>query len=1071
LPTVPHRLCTVFVAGALLAGLATAQSVPLARAPTPVDLTEVSWRLIGPFRGGWSEMVEGIPGHPDSYVFGAAGGGVWRTDNGGRTWRSLFDTGPSAPVGAIAVAPSDPQTIYIGTGQPEPRYDVAAGAGVYRSRDGGLTWQALGLQDTRHIGRIWVHPRDPQTVLVAALGHIFGPNAQRGVFRSVDGGANWTQVLQIDADTGAVDIASDPADPQVLIAASWQARQFPWQSYYTPIAGPGSALYRSVDDGVSWHKLGGAGWPQGPLGRISIATARTPAGLRVYAVVAAEKESGLYRSDDGGARWERVNPEPGLSNYYASRISVAHDDPDTVYTVGQSIRRCTAGGRDCTIIKGSPGGDDYHQVWIDPEHPDHIAAASDQGTVISTDRGRTWSSWLNQPTGQFYHLATDERFPYWIYAAQQDSGTVAIASRSDYGAIGPRDANPVGADERDDVIPDPDDLNIVYGSGLGGRVTRFDRRTGQVANITPYPVPNYGKRQTTTAHHFPWVTPLAISRKGPKTLYLGGEVLFASRDEGRHWVIASPDLTGKVAGAARCDGDVVLANTRACGYGSIWTIAPSPRHAGEIWVGTDDGLIQRTGDGGAHWADRTPAGLAPWTKVATIEPSPLEDGVAYAALDGQRRDDFRPAVLKTRDDGRSWQDATGDLPAEHIVHVLRADPLRRGLLYAGTETGVFVSADDGAHWLPLGAGLPTAGVRDLLVHGNDLIAATQGRAIWILDDLTPLRALAAGVATPERPFLVTPAAAWRVRFNNNHDTPMPEEEPVGRNPPEGALLDYWLPRPAQRVEIEIRDAQGALVQRLSSEPGDEPAADRYFSATWVQGAPTLAHDAGMHRTSWNLRYARPRAIQYEYSIAAVPGRPTPLLPEGPYATPGRYRVTLRVDGATSEQELLLRPDPRVSVETANLRRSLRLSQSIALALARARQGYGEAQAAAQQLAGTGAALAGAPARDGLRKQVSDLLDTLKAPPGTPSFEYLSRVLTAIESDLETTDLSPTDAQEQVVASTRAAIDARWKQWLRWREQDLATVNAALAAAGVVPVRIPPADALVVTPPEGGEDLP
>ena len=1062
-------LLGLLVTGGLLSGEGARGAQVLA--PTPSDFAQLPWRLVGPFRGGWSEMVEGIPGRPDSYVFGASGGGVWRTDNGGRTWRSLFDQGPVAPVGALAVAPSDPQTLYIGTGQPEPRYDVTRGAGIFGSTDGGLTWRSLGLADTHHIGRIWVHPRDPHTVLVAAVGHFFGPNEQRGVFRSNDGGASWSQVLKIDADTGVVDLVADPADPQVIFAAAWQARQYPWQSYFTPVAGPGSAIYRSGDGGEHWSRLGGKAWPQGALGRISLATARTARGLRLYAVVSDAKAGGIYRSDDGGGNWERVNDEPAVTSWYASRITVAPDDPDTVYTVGQSIRRCGNGGRDCTIIKGAPGGDDFHQVWIDPAHPDHLAATSDQGTTISTDRGLTWSSWHNQPTGQFYHLAADERTPYWIYSGQQDSGSVAIASRSDFGAIGTRDWHPVGADERDYDLPDPDDPAIVYGSGLGGRISRFDTRTGQVANITPFPVPNYGKRQTATAHHFAWVTPLALSRRGPKTLYLGGEELLASTDEGRHWASISPDLTGKLPGAQRCDGDVALADARACGYGSIWTIAPSPHQEGEVWIGTDDGLIQVTRDGGAHWADRTPAGLAAWSKVASIDLSELDRGVAYASIDNRRRDDFRPMVLKTQDYGATWQDLTTDLPGDRTVTVVRADPQRRGLLYAGTETGVYVSLDDGAHWVPLQSGLPTATVNDLLVHGNDLIAATQGRALWILDDLTPLRALAGGMAQALQPALIAPAPAWRMRFDSNTDTPLPAEEGVGTNPPEGAVLDYWLPQAVRHVRIEIRDASGALVQRLSSDPAPGPVVEPYFSAAWLRPPQALPTDRGLHRVSWNLRYSRPQAIRYKYSIAAVPGRSTPITPQGALALPGHYRVKLRADGYVSEQSLELRQDPRSPAGADALASSLQLSQSIARGLARAHQGYGEAATVVEQLTKALSALPETDASGPLRGQITGLLAALKTPEGGPQYDSQSTILAGIETDLELADLAPTEPQRRYATEAIAAVDALWAHWTQLRDHDLAAINAALGAAGIATIRIPPAAALEVKPPDDGEDLP
>ncbi len=804
--------------------VAAAMAATLAAAAEPAP--DLSWRLLGPFRGGWSEMVEGVPSAPDTFVFGASGGGVWRTHDAGRTWQSVFDQGPTAPIGAVAISPSDPRTIYIGSGQPEPRYDVAGGAGVFKSTDGGDTWRSVGLQDTRHIGRIWVDPTDSGTVLVAAVGHFFGPNAQRGVFRSGDGGKTWTQTLKVNDDTGAVDLAADPLDSKVVFAATWQARQYPWQSYFTPVAGPSSGVYRSGDGGLTWAPLGGLGWPGGPLGRISLATARTPGGLRVYAVVSADKAGGLYRSDDGGASWARVNDEQAFTSYYASHVTVDPANPDVVYLVGQSVRRCVDGGKTCEIVRGAPGGDDYHQVWINPAHPDHMATASDQGAAISVDGGKTWSSWYNQPTGQFYHLAADNDFPYRVYSGQQDSGTVGIATRSDYGALHEREWRPVGGDERDYEIPDPGDSSIVYGTGLGGAVTRWDARTGQVSNISPYLEPNYGRRQTTTAHHFVWVTPMAVSRVGPTTLYLGGEAVFSSHDQGRSWSVISPDLTGKAPGAKGCDATVVaLADARPCGYGGIWSMTTSARHPDELWVGTDDGLMQRTPDGGAHWTDVTPPNLPGWAKVASIDVSDIEDGVAYAAIDGQRIDDFQPHALKTHDNGATWQDATGDLPKGHFVSVVRADPKRPGLLYAGTEVGAFVSLDDGVHWRALQKNLPTAWVRDLLVHGDDLVAATQGRGLWVLDDLTPLReTMPTG---GEGQHLYAPSAAYRVRANVDHgDTPVPQEEPAGVNPPAGAIIDYWLSAPAKGpVRIEIRDSAGALVQRMTSDPPPKLAAE------------------------------------------------------------------------------------------------------------------------------------------------------------------------------------------------------------------------------------------------------
>ncbi|MBL6749845.1 MAG: hypothetical protein ISP90_04950, partial [Nevskia sp.] len=756
----------------------------------PVPLPDLSWRLLGPFRAGWSTVATGIPDRPDTFLFGAAGGGVWMTRNAGLSWQPVSDAAGIESVGALAIAPANADVIYAGGGQPEPRYDIAAGGGMYRSADGGKTWQHLGLEAVRHIGAIVVDAQDPDTVTVAAPGHLFGPDRNRGIYRSQDGGKTWAQVLYIDEQTGVVDLAADPAHPQTLFAAAWHARNWPWLSYFEPIAGDSSGLYKSQDGGRTWARLNGAGWPGGALGRIGLAVADTAQGTRVYAAVDSESAGGIWRSDDGGASWQRVNADADtFGNWYFARLTVAPDNPDTVYATGQSIRRSTDGGKTFTEIKGAPGGDDYHSLWINPRHPERWVAASDQGTTVSLDGGASWSDWYNQPTGQFYHLAADQRFPYWIYSGQQDSGTVALASRSDYGALGARDWHPVGGDERDYDIPDPADPQIVYGSGLGGHVSRWDARSGQSSNISPWPVGSYGKRPDTVKYRYTWITPLVATHKPPYSILLGSQVLFQSADRGTHWRTISPDLTGKqedsARGARNCAGSVAVADARACGYGVIYTIAPSPLANDEIWVGTDDGLVQLTRDGGRHWLEVTPPGLPAWARIDSIDPSALAPGTAYAVADNHRQDDFSPHAWRTRDWGKTWQRIDQGLPPDQFLAVLRADPLRPGLLYAGSDRGVYVSLDDGAHWQPLQLNLPAAWVRDLLVHGNDLIAATQGRAIWVLDDVSPLRQLAAA-GDDGATRLFAPAPAWRIRADNNRDTPPPPETPLGRNPPAGA---------------------------------------------------------------------------------------------------------------------------------------------------------------------------------------------------------------------------------------------------------------------------------------------
>ena len=1042
--------------------LLCASTLTQAAAAPPID---PQWRLVGPFRGGWGEMVVGVPERPDTFLFGAAGGGVWRTDNAGRTWTSLFDHGPTAPVGALAVAPSKPDTIYIGSGQPEPRYDVASGLGVFASLDGGKNWRDLGLSRTRHIGKIWVDPKDADVVVVAAVGDFFAPGPDRGVYRSADGGASWAQTLKVDDKTGAVDIAADPADPRNLFTATWEARQYPWQSYFTPITGPGSAIYQSRDEGITWNRLGGEGWPTGNLGRISLATARTPAGLRIYAVVSAAEKSGLYRSDDGGGHWLRVNDDQAFTGYYASRITVDPRNADVVWLVGQSVRRCGQGGRTCEIFRGAPGGDDYHFVWINPSHPDHIATASDQGVVISVDDGRTWSSWYNQPTAQFYHIATDDRFPYRIYSGQQDSGTVRIASRSDDGAIGDREWRPVGGDERDYVIPNPTDANIVYSSGLGGKITRWDARTQQGADITPFPLPNYGKRQISVEHHFVWVTPMAVTKTTPTTLYLGAEVVFASTDDGATWKTISPDLTGKRADAQRCGGDPAVADAKSCGYGGIWSMAPSPRRSGELWVGTDDGLVQLTRDGGASWVDVTPPGIPEWAKIASIDVSPSEDGVAYIAVDNQRQADLRPRAYATHDYGHTWRDIAGDLPAEHFVSVVRADPVRRGLLFAGNDVGAYASWDDGRHWRSIQGGLPTAWIRDLQVRGDDLIAGTQGRSIWVLGDLAQIRQ--ADDALGAEAHLYHPADAVRVRPNTNHDTPISPEEPVGQNPPDGAVIDYTLAQPARGpVSIEIRDGAGALVRQLSSSPVATPVAERYFAHDWLNPATALATSAGLHHAVWNLRWTRPQALAGDYSIATAYGRETPILPEGALALPGVYTVTLVADGRRRSTTLTLLPDPRAPIDVAGLRVSLALSHDIGATIAIARSGYGEMAIARSQ-----ALAVGAPVDPTLAAHLAVFVKQATPSGDGHGFLESAAILTAIESNMEAADLAPNQPQREVAAKTRQRVEALWATWSEARNRNMAALNIELSRAHLKPIALPREDELKISLPDGGEDLP
>lgn len=1044
-------------------------------ASAPDVTSALEWRLVGPFRGGWATAAAGEGNGSDVFYFGAAGGGVWKSDDAGRTWRAVFDGVGSASVGALAVSPSNPQVIYAGMGQVTTRYDITAGDGVYRSDDGGRTWRHLGLASSQHIGAIKVDPRDPDHALVAALGSTFGPGGGRGVYRTTDGGKTWQRTLFVSENTGAVDLAVDPADPRIVFASFWQVRYRPWLTYFTPDVGPESGLYKSADGGATWRRVEGGGWPTGKLGRIGLGASHRTQGTRVWAIVDAETGGGLYRSDDVGTTWQRVNADPELVNGYFSQVTPAPDDPDTVFAMGRGMHRCSEGGTKCNIVKGAPGGDDYHFLWIDPQRPERMITGADQGAVVTVNGGRTWSSWDNQPTGQFYKIAVDDAFPYRIYGGQQDSGTVRIASRSDYGSITYRNWQPVGADERDYQLPDPRDPDIVYGSGLGGRLSRWDARNGEVQNVTPWPISSYGARPTDFQQRYSWITPIAISPLAPYPLYFGSQRLWRSTDQGSTWEAVSPDLSAKSASARHCDGNLDPARARACGYGVIWSIGLSPRDNAEIWIGTDDGLVRLTRDGGKTWANVTPREVPAWAKVSTVEPSPVQPGVAYVAVDDHRQNDFRPWVFRTRDYGQTWTLATGNLPADHYVSVVRADPVRPGLLYAGTDTGVFVSFDDGDHWESLQRNLPTAWVRDIAVKGDDLIVGTQGRAIWVLDGLAPLRQ-SGSVPAGAQAHLFEPATAIRLRKNQNRDTPIPPDEPVGRNPPTGAIIDYWLASPARRVELEIRDATGHVVRKYSStEPEPAAAAERYFTADWIVPAPSLQASAGMHRFIWDLRYPRPRTIEYEYSINTAYGTGVPVVPEGLVAAPGDYRVLLRVDGQEYAAPLKVAADPRVPVDPSSLASAQVVYRDAQDLLARHYGAAAEVDYVSERLSELKTSQSGnarvASAIEAFELRIAPLDHGSGDRSDNLNLDAIGGVARSIASDIEASDSAPTEPQRRALAETRQRLDRAVAAWQEVREKDLPHLNSALAAAGLAPIDIPPVEAIRIKGPSASREIP
>jgi photosystem II stability/assembly factor-like uncharacterized protein len=1032
---------------ALLGLLTLAATSGVPQAVPPSAYSALRWRLIGPHRGGRVLAVAGVPGDPATFYFGAVDGGVWRTQNAGVTWEPLFDSQPIASIGALALAASDPAIIYVGTGEAAIRSDITYGAGVYKSTDGGAHWRSVGLSDTRHIGKILVDPRNPDVVLVAALGHAYGPNTERGVFRTTDGGRTWTKVLYKNPDIGAIDLAADPGNPQIVYAALYQARRTPWEQY-PPDEGPGSGLYKSTDGGATWAPVTGHGLPAGPLGRIGLAVGGRVAGeaggaaSRVYALIGASSGAGLYRSEDGGATWQLAGGDSRLTNrnWYFCRVTVDPTNPDVVYVPNVALLKSVDGGKTFTVLKGQPGGDDYHELWVDPRSPRRMIVGSDQGAVVSLDGGRTWSSWYNQPTAQFYHVVTDDAFPYRVYGAQQDAGTAGVASRSDYGEITFRDWAPVGAGESGYLAPDPLNPDIVYGGDTYGGVHRFDRVTGQSQDIAPWPISTFGLPMPRRKYRFTWTSPLVFDRVDRHTLYLGAQMVLRTTDGGLQWEAISPDLTGAALRSAPDTGPPTVANAAARGYGVVYSIAPSPRAAGLLWVGSDDGLIHRTTDGGKHWSNVTPQGLPSWSMVSMLEASPFDTAVAYAAIDRHRLDDFAPYIYRTRDGGEHWTRADHGIAPEAYVQVARADPVRPGLLYAGTERGAYVSFDDGDHWQSLQLNLPPASVRDLAVHGSDLIAATHGRSFWILDDLTPLRQLSDSVLRGPA-HLFAPAPAIRLRRSVSNDTPLPPEEPHGTNPPAGAVIDYWL-QGASPVTVEIRDRAGELVRRFASgERASPPAEPQQIAQEWLPRAEPPGGNAGLNRFVWDLRYSPPPAARYSYSIAAIAGQGTVAEPQGPLVVPGGYQVRLTVGGQTYTQPLRVELDPRVHVSDTALAAQLRLALEVRDAIA---EQYALTQGVRKL-------------RDQTRALASRSLDTATGASLTAvdrvadslvrATENVGGELGGLETAVESADREPPQQVREAVAELRERLRKALRRWQEVIASDLPALNARLGQQG------------------------
>lgn len=878
----------------------------------------MKWRMIGPFRAGRTVGAVGIPSQPNVFYIGVNNGGVWKTTDAGRTWKPIFDDQPTGSIGDVAVAPSNPNVVYVGSGEGLQRPDLSTGDGMYRSNDAGKTWTHLGLREGQQIASIAVDPKNENRLFVAVLGHPYGPNEERGIYRSTDAGKTFERVLYKDVDTGAMQVEIDPNNSNIIYADLWAGRQGPWEN--GAWQGKESGLFKSTDGGNTWKKLtkGLPTFEQG-LGRIGFTISRSDS-KRLYATVDANPQvAGIYASNDGGENWQRVNGDPrlwGRGSDFAE-LRVHPKNPEIVFVANVASYKSIDGGKTFIPFKGAPGGDDYHRIWINPNEPDIMLFATDQGATITVNGGETWSSWYNQPTAQFYHVITDNQFPYSVCSGQQESGSACVSSRGDSGAIRERDWRIVGVEEYGYVAPDPMNPDIIY----GGKLTRFDKRTGQTQNIAPEAV-------RTGKYRFLRTAPVIFSPVDKKSLFYAGNVIFKTMNGGNSWEVISPDLSREKWDVPDNIGVYKTKEMETMPRrGVVYTVAPSYKDLNTIWAGTDDGLIHITKDGGKNWTNVTPPELKSWMKVSLIDAGRFDANTAYAAINTFRLDDLRPHIFRTHDGGKTWKEITNGIPNGGIVNVVREDSQRKGLLYAGTEQAVYFSTDDGENWQPLRLNMPATSIRDLVIHNDDVVVGTHGRSFWILDDITPLRQLNQQVASSNG-FLFAPQTAIRIRRSLHTDTPFPPEEPYGQNPPDGAIINYYLKsKSSTPVILEIYDSANKLVRRFASD--DKPLQVDFNRINppdyWARPFQSLSNEAGMQRFVWNLQYPNPPADRYDLPISAV-YKDTPFTPEGHFVMPGKYTLKLTVDGKTLTQSLTVKMDPRVTTQMLDLQKQFTLSQ-------------------------------------------------------------------------------------------------------------------------------------------------
>ena len=1045
----------------------------------PNTYQELRWRSIGPFRGGRTRAVAGVPGMPNLFYVGAVNGGVWKSDDYGRTWAPIFDSQPTQSIGAIAVAPSNPDIIYVASGEGLQRPDLSVGNGIYKSTDAGKTWTHLGLRDGEQIPAMVIDPADPNRLFAAVLGHPFGANEQRGIFRSVDGGKTWERVLYKDENTGGSDIEMDPTNSDVLYAGMWEAREGPWEDGNS-YSGTGGGLFKSTDGGSTWKQLTN-GLPKN-LVQINVSVAASDP-KRIYAAVATNepgdyasaKGLGFYRSDDAGESWVKItdDPRPAM-RIGGGDLPIPRADPknpDVVYSASIVTERSTDGGKTWSSIRGAPGGDDYQNLWINPNNPKIILLVADQGALVTVNGGETWSSWYNQPTAQIYHVSATDGFPYRVCGGQQESGSVCISTRGNDGEVSYREWHPVGAIEYGYVATDPLDPDIIYGAGRM-EVSKYHWSTGQVQNVTPFPVRDEKIRTDRTQ-------PLMFSPVDPHILYTTANFVFKTTDGGMNWQTISPDLGRAHAGIPANLGKMAEKDAKADKQrGVVYSLAPSFKTTQTLWAGTDDGLIWVTRDGGKNWKDITPPELTPWSKVTQIAASRFDEETVYASVSRLRIDDLHPYIYRTHDGGKSWKLIASGLPDDAPVDTVREDPVRKGMLFAGTETSVWVSFDDGERWQSLQQNLPHTSMRDLWIHDNDLIVATHGRGFWILDDFSALRELNDAVAGADAAHLFKPATAIRARRSTYTDSPVPPDEPLGENPPNGAILDYFLGKPASGVlTLEILDGGGKLVRRFSTEDkaelSDSQLQRQLVPIYWVKPFRPVSAEAGMHRWIWDLRYPAPVSTAHEYPTSAVPGN-TPRGPFGPLAAPGQYTVRLTVDGATFTAPLTVKIDPRVKTPAVGLAQMFQMQMRLADIFTRSSIAVMQARSAREQVEKlSGKASDGLnDAIEALGKKIAVLLDGPKdAEAGKIPAVTLTRVngnVSALYTEVDRGDAAPTAAQVKARADLERDFAPLSKQWDDIRTNTVPALNQRLKDARLAEIVIE-ANPRIEEEPHGDEE--